>query len=400
MEKTRPDLRIKCGEYIARAENAVHNHRMNGGNYTYIWQASDCWPKWRYDLAALAGPLAEVSRAQGLLIGRLADVGLAWRDQASLATLTEDVVKTSQIEGEQLNVEAVRSSIARRLGMDIGALAPVDRHIEGVVEMVLDATANFDAPISRERLFGWHASLFPTGYSGLSRITVGGWRDDVRGPMQVVSGPVGRRRVHFEAPSADRLETEINTFLNWINGASTEPPLIKAGVGHLWFVTLHPFDDGNGRIARAIGDLLLARADGSPQRFYSLSAQIQRERKAYYDILERTQKGTIDVTDWLAWFLCTLHRAVDQAQHTLDAILTKARFWQRFAGTPMNERQVKLLNRLLDGFDGKLTSSKWAAIAQCSPDTALRDINELVAQGVLRKSASGGRSTSYELNEQ
>lgn len=371
---------------------------MNSGNHIYIWQAND-WPKWRYDLAALAGPLAEVSRAQGLLIGRLADVGLAWRDQASLATLTEDVVKTSQIEGEQLNVESVRSSIARRLGVDIGALAPVDRHVEGVVEMVLDATANFNAPISRERLFGWHASLFPTGYSGLSRITVGGWRDDARGPMQVVSGPVGRRRVHFEAPPADRLETEINTFLDWINSGSTEPPLIKAGVGHLWFVTLHPFDDGNGRIARAIGDLLLARADGSPQRFYSLSAQIQRERKAYYDILERTQKGTVDVTEWLAWFLCTLHRAVDQAQHTLDAVMAKARFWQRFAGTPMNERQVKLLNRLLDGFDGKLTSSKWAVIAHCSSDTALRDINQLVAHGVLRKSGSGGRSTSYELNE-
>lgn len=372
---------------------------MNSGDYTYIWQASD-WPKWRYDLAALAGPLAEASRAQGLLIGRLTDVGLALRDQASLATLTEEVVKTSQIEGEQLNVESVRSSIARRLGVDIGALAPVDRHVEGVVEMVLDAAANFNAPISRERLFGWHASLFPTGYLGPSRITVGGWRDDAPGPMQVVSGPVGRRRVHFEAPPADRLETETNIFLDWINAASTEPPLIKSGIGHLWFVTLHPFDDGNGRIARAIGDLLLARADGSPQRFYSLSAQIQRERKAYYDILERTQKGTLDVTEWLAWFLAALHRAVDQAQHTLDAVLAKARFWQRFAGTPMNERQVKLLNRLLDGFDGKLTSSKWAAIAKCSPDTALRDIIELVAQGVLRKSASGGRSTSYELNEQ
>ena len=377
----------------------VHNHRMSSGDYTYIWQASD-WPKWRYDLAALAGPLAETSRAQGLLIGRLTDVGLAWRDQASLATLTEEVVKTSQIEGEQLNVESVRSSIARRLGVDIGALTPVDRHVEGVVEMVLDATANFNAPISRERLFGWHASLFPTGYSGLSRITVGGWRGDAPGPMQVVSGPVGRRRVHFEAPPADRLETETNTFLDWINAASTEPPLIKSGIGHLWFVTLHPFDDGNGRIARTIGDLLLARADGSPQRFYSLSAQIQRERKAYYDILERTQKGTLDVTEWLAWFLAALHRAVDQAQHTLDAVLARARFWQRFAGTPMNERQVKLLNRLLDGFDGKLTSSKWAAIAKCSPDTALRDIIELVAQGVLRKSSSGGRSTSYELNEQ
>ena len=371
---------------------------MNSGDYTYIWQASD-WPSWHYDLAALAGPLAEVSRAQGLLMGRLADVGMALRGQASLAALTEDVVKTSEIEGEQLNVESVRSSIARRLGVDIGALAPVDRHVEGVVEMVLDATANCDALVTRERLFGWHAALFPTGYSGLARIKVGGWRDDTSGSMQVVSGAIGRQRVHFEAPPADRLETETSHFLDWVNGASNEPPLIKAGLGHLWFVTLHPLDDGNGRIARAIGDLLLARADGSPQRFYSLSAQIQRERKAYYNILERTQKGSLDVTEWLAWFLDTLHRAVDQAQHTLDAVLAKARFRQRWATTPLNERQVKLLNRLLDGFEGKLTTSKWAAIAKCSPDTALRDINELQAFGVLRKSAAGGRSTSYELIE-
>lgn len=370
---------------------------MNSGDYTYIWQASD-WPNWRFDLAALAGPLAEVSRAQGLLMGRLADVGLALRDQASLAALTEDVIKTSEIEGEHLNVESVRSSIARRLGVDIGALAPVDRHVEGVVEMVLDATANCNDPVSLDRLFGWHAALFPTGYSGLSKITVGAHRDDANGPMQVVSGPAGRQRVHFEAPPAEGLEAEMNRFLDWINRGPDELLLIRAGLGHLWFVTLHPFDDGNGRIARAIGDLLLARADRSPQRFYSLSAQIQRERKAYYDILERTQKGTLDVTEWLAWFLATLHRAIDQAQHALDAVLIKGRFWQQIAGRPMNERQVKLVNRLLDGFDGKLTSSKWAAIAKCSPDTALRDINELVTQGVLRKSASGGRSTSYELS--
>lgn len=371
---------------------------MNSGDYTYIWQASD-WPNWRYDLAALAGPLAEVSRAQGLLLGRLSDVGMALRDQASLSALTEDAVKTSEIEGEQLNVESVRSSIARRLGVDIGALAPVDRHVEGVVEMVLDATANCHAPVSRGRLFGWHAALFPTGHSGLAKIKVGAWRDDAGGPMQVVSGPLGRQRVHFEAPPADRLATETGRFLDWVSTESGESPLIKAGLAHLWFVTLHPFDDGNGRIARAVGDLLLARADGSPQRFYSLSAQIQRERKAYYDILERIQKGTLDVTDWLAWFLDALHRAVDQAQHALDAVLAKARFWQRFAGTPMNERQVKLLNRMLDGFEGKLTTSKWAAIAKCSPDTALRDINELLALDVLRKAAAGGRSTHYELSE-
>ena len=371
---------------------------MNSGDYKYIWQAAD-WPNWRFDLAALAGPTAEVSRAQGLLLGRLADVGMALRAQASLAALTEDVVKTSEIEGEQLDVASVRSSIARRLGVDIGALAPIDRHVEGVVEMVLDATANCHAAVSRERLFGWHAALFPSAYSGLSKIKVGGWRDDANGPMQVVSGPVGRQRVHFEAPPAGRLEAETGRVLDWVNGTSNEPPLLKAGLGHLWFVTLHPFDDGNGRIARAIGDLLLARADGSAQRFYSLSAQMLRERKAYYDILERTQKRSMDVTEWLAWFLDVLHRAVDEAQHTLDAVLAKARFWQHRGSTPLNERQVKLLNRLLDGFEGKLTSSKWAAIAKCSPDTALRDITDLLARGVLRKSDAGGRSTSYEMND-
>ena len=379
---------------------------MKRGDYTYIWQASD-WPNWRYDVATLARSLADVSRAQGLLLGRLADVGMGLRDKASLSVLTEEVIKTSEIEGEQLNVASVRSSIARRLGVDIGALAPVDRHIEGVVEMVLDATAKCNAQVTRDRLFGWHAALFPTGYSGLVRINVGGWRDDATGPMQVVSGPLERRCVHFEAPPADRLESETEHFLNWANSGansvSNEPLLIKAGLAHLWFVTLHPFDDGNGRIARALGDMFLARADGSPQRFYSLSAQIQRERKAYYDILERTQKQSLDVTEWLAWFLDTLHRAVDQAQHTLDAVLAKTRFWQRWVNAsmvaPLNERQVKLLNRLLDGFEGKLTSSKWAAVAKCSPDTALRDITDLLARGVLRKSDAGGRSTSYELND-
>ncbi len=371
---------------------------MNRGEYNYIWQASD-WPNWHYDLAALAMPMADASHAQGILIGRLADVGAALRDQASLVALTEDVIQTSEIEGEHLNVASVRSSIARRLGVDIGALAPVDRHVEGVVEMVLDATANHQAPMTQVRLLAWHAALFPTGYSGLAPIRVAGWRDDAHGPMQVVSGPAGGQKVHFEAPPAECLETEIQRFLDWLNADSGEQPLIKAGLGHLWFATLHPFDDGNGRIARAIGDLLLARADGSPQRFYSLSAQIQRERAAYYDILERTRKGKLDVTEWLAWFLDGLSHAVDQARHTLDAVLAKAHFWRRWAMTPLNERQVKLLNRLLDGFEGKLTTRKWAAIAKCSPDTALRDINDLVSRGVLRCSGAGGRSTAYELNE-
>jgi Fic family protein len=371
---------------------------MKSGDSLYIWEKPD-WPAFHYDLAALAAPLADVTRAQGLLLGRLADVGFALRDQASLVALTEDVVKTSEIEGERLDPHSVRSSIARRLGVDIGALAPVDRHVEGVVEMVLDATARSAAPLSPDRLFGWHAALFPTGYSGLSRITLGAFRDDTSGPMQVVSGPIGRQRVHFEAPPAERLPGEMAQFIEWANTSAANHPVIKAGLAHLWFVTLHPFDDGNGRVARAIGDLLLARADGSPQRFYSLSAQIQRERREYYEILERTQKGTLDVTAWLAWFLDNLRRAVETAQGTLDAVLLKARFWQRMAGTALNPRQVKLLNRLLDGFDGKLTSSKWAAIAKCSADTALRDINELIELGALRRAPGGGRSTAYELGE-
>lgn len=369
---------------------------MNCGECDYIWQTPD-WPEWRYDLARLARLLSDVSRAQGLLLGRLADVGLSLRDQASLAALTDDVTKTSEIEGERLNVDSVRSSVARHLGVDIGALAPVDRHIDGVVEMVLDATLNCCAVVTQERLFAWHAALFPTGYSGLARITVAGWRDDAKGPMQVVSGPIGRQRVHFEAPPATRLGKETRRFLDWLNGVTLEPPLIKAGLGHLWLVTLHPFDDGNGRIARAVGDLLLARADGSPQRFYSLSAQIQRERKAYYEVLERTQKGSLDVTEWLIWFLTALKGALDEAQRTLDSVLAKAQFWQRFAQTPMNARQVKLLNRLFDGFEGRLTTSKWAAIAKCSTDTALRDINELLQAGALKRSVASGRSTSYQL---
>jgi len=369
---------------------------MIRGDKTYIWQ-HEGWPNWRYDLAVLAEPLARVSRAQGRLLGRLADVGLTLRDQAQLEALTNETVKTSAIEGEQLDVASVRSSVARRLGVDIGALAPVDRHVEGLVEMVLDATANAQAPVTRERLLGWHAALFPTGYSGLSRIKVGGWRDDALGPMQVVSGPIGRERVHFEAPPAECLDAEVARFLAWLNGPPQEPALIRAGLGHLWLVILHPFDDGNGRVARAMGDLLLARADGSAQRFYSLSAQIQRERKDYYILLEQTQRGGLDVTVWLDWLLGALGRALDEAQGTLDAVLVKARFWQRWAEQPMNARQVKLLNRLLDGFDGKLTSGKWAKIAKCSSDTALRDINDLLACGALRRSGAGGRSTSYEV---
>ena len=369
---------------------------MIRGDYTYLWE-SDSWPEFTYDLEALAGPLAAVSRGQGMLMGRLADVGLVLRGRASLAALTKDVLRTSEIEGEHLNAETVRSSIARQLGVEIGALAPKDRHVEGVVAMVLDATVGAEAPLTRERLFGWHAGLFPDGYSGIQRIKVGGWRDDGNGPMQVVSGPIGRQRVHYEAPPARRLEGEMTRFLAWVNGTSKEPALLKAGLGHLWLVTLHPFEDGNGRIARAAGDLLLARADGSPQRFYSLSAQLQRERKGYYDILERTQTGQGEVTEWLLWFLDNLGRAVAQAHLALDGVLAHARFWERASGVPLNARQVQVLRLLLEGFEGKLTSGKWAKLAGCSPDTALRDLTGLLEAGLLRKSVAGGRSTSYEL---
>ena len=335
-------------------------------------------------------------------MGRMSGFGIAVRKRATLQVLTAEVVETSEIEGERLNPDTVRSSIARRLGVDIGALAAADRHVDGVVEMVLDTTNQYRRSLTPERLFGWHAALFSNGYSGMASIRVGAWRDDAGGPMQVMSGPIGRRRVHFEAPGAAFLDAEMAAFLDWFDrpAIGAEDPVIKAGLAHLWFVTLHPFDDGNGRIAHAVGDMALARAEDSPQRFYSLSAQIQPERHDYYTLLERTQKGALDATGWLDWFLGRLMRAIDSADITLSAVLHKARFWQQWAAAPMNVRQINLLNRLLDGFDGfegKLTSSKWATLAKCSPDTALRDINELLAGGVLKKSAAGGRSTSYQL---
>jgi Fic family protein len=368
---------------------------MKSGDYRYTWQRTE-WPHWSYDPKRLMPLLAQVHQAQGLLRGRLHDLGMDQQDQANLRVLTEDVLKTSEIEGASLNPESVRSSIARRLGVDIGALAPVDRNAEGVVDMVLDATSNYQTPLTVQRLFAWHAGMFPAGQSGLSKIRTGDWRDDAHGPMQVVSGPIHRPKVHFEAPPAQQLDAEVKDFLLWFNADHQDDPLIKAGLAHLWFVTIHPFDDGNGRIARAVGDMALARADHSAHRFYSLSSQIQLERKAYYDGLEKTQKGDLDVTEWLAWFLGCLLRAVQRSDETLLAVLDKAAFWKRWASTPMNERQIKLLNRLLDGFDGKLTTSKWAAIAKCSQDTAHRDIKDLIEKGVLQQAEGGGRSTSYE----
>ena len=367
---------------------------------TYLWQRPD-WPQWRFDATALAAPLAEVHRAQGHLAGRMADLGLVQRDQATLQVLTQEVITTSAIEGERLDLDAVRSSVARKLGLDIGALAPSDRHVDGVVDVVLDATRNFDQPLTPERLFGWHAALFPTGYSGRTRITVAAWRTDASGPMQVVSGQniddMGRENVHFEAPPAATLPAQTQAFFDWFEAAPVGDAIIKAGLAHLWLVTLHPFDDGNGRLSRAVGDMALARAEGTHQRFYSFSAQIQRERKDYYDQLEATQKGPLDVTPWLHWFLGCLLRAVQGADATLAGVLDKAQFWQRWAGTPMNARQTLVLNRVLDGMEGKLTNAKWAAIAKCSPDTALRDINDLLTLGVLARLEGGGRNTAYIL---
>jgi Fic family protein len=358
------------------------------------------WPKFHWSQDKLATQqLAAVRHRQGRLIGRMESLGFGLRAEAMLQTLTEDVIKSSEIEGEKLDKEQVRSSIARRLGMDVGALTPADRNVEGVVEMMLDATQKFSAPLTAKRLFDWHASLFPTGRSGLTRIRTGAWRDDKSGPMQVVSGPMGKERVHYEAPAAKRVSGEMREFLTWFNGKDSTDAVLKAGIAHLWFVTIHPFDDGNGRIARAIADMALARSENSPQRFYSMSAQIRVERKAYYDILEATQKDDLDITEWLEWFLACLGRAIDGAETTLAAVLKKARFWETHAGEPFNERQRKVLNRLLDGFEGKLTSSKWATLGKSSQDTASRDIDDLLERGILVKDAAGGRSTSYSLAE-
>ncbi|MCA6121232.1 Fic family protein [Bradyrhizobium sp. WSM 1704] len=362
----------------------------------YIHQLPD-WPHFSWDTDALAKQLAAVRLRQGRLIGRMQALGFPQQEEAVLTTLTEEVLKSSEIEGEQLDKHAVRSSLARRLGMDAGALPSADRNVEGVVEMMLDATQKFKGELTAERLFGWHASLFPTGRSNMKKIAVGTWRDASAGPMQVVSGDYGRERVHYEAPAADKLEAEMIAFLDWYNSEEKIDPVIKAAIAHLWFVTIHPFEDGNGRIARAIADMSLARSEGIPQRFYSMSAQIRLERKTYYDMLESTQKGDLNVTRWLEWFLDCLDRAFTGAETILAAVLEKADFWKRHAAAQINDRQRDMLNHLLDGFEGKLTSSKWAKIEKCSPDTALRDIQGLVDQGILTKDQGGGRSTSYSL---
>jgi Fic family protein len=355
------------------------------------------WPRFHWNEARITKQLASLRLRQGKLIGRMEALGITLRGEAVLRTLTEDVLKTSEIEGEKLDADQVRSSLARRLGIEIGALTPADRDVEGAVEMMLDATQNHAKPLDAERLFGWHAALFPTGRSGMSKIVVGDWRGDSDGPMQVVSGPIGKERVHYEAPKAERLPAEMKAFLDWYNANTDLDGVLKAGLAHLWFVTIHPFADGNGRIARAIADMSLARSEESANRFYSMSAQIRNERNAYYDMLEHTQKGDLDITDWLTWFLDCLDHAFIGAETILASVLRRANFWKTHAQTNLNDRQRLMLNKLLNGFEGKLTSSKWAKITKSSQPTAGRDIEQLIALGILRKDGAGGRSTSYSL---
>ena len=378
-----------------RRKNAII-YAKDADNMAYIHQLPQ-WPEFQWQDDAISSLLATVRHRQGRLIGRMESLGFELRSEAILTTLTQDVLKSSEIEGEDLNHDQVRSSIARRLGMDIAGLVHSDRNVEGVVEMMLDATQNFAKSLTQERLFDWHMALFPTGRSGMTRIIVGAWRLDHEGPMQVVSGPYGREKVHFQAPSADTLAHEMARFLEWFDGNDKYDPVIKAAIAHLWFVTIHPFDDGNGRIARAIADIALARSEGSSQRFYSMSSEIRQRRKSYYDILEKTQKGSLDITAWLRWFLDCLDGAITRSEQELQNVMFKARFWESFREKPMNDRQRLMLNKLLDNFKGKLTSSKWAQLTKCSHDTALRDIDALIALGVLEKEAAGGRSTSYKL---
>ena len=363
---------------------------------TYIWQRPS-WPRFTWDSAKVSPAVVHVSREQGRLLGKMESLGFDLRREAHLRTLTEDVVRSSEIEGEKLERDQVRSSIARHLGMDIAGLVASDRNVDGVVELMLDATGKYARKLTADRLFDWHGSLFPTHSSVTRDLVVGKWRDDRNGPMQVVSGPVGREKVHYEAPPAKQVGREMTRFLKWLADPADTDPLVTAGLAHLWFVTIHPFDDGNGRIARAIADMALARSEKTDQRFYSMSAQIRREREGYYTMLERTQKGSLDVTDWLNWFLSQLLCAIDGAQGTLGTVLSKARFWERFAKEPLNERQLLMLNKLFEGFEGKLTTSKWAKLAHCSQDTAHRDILDLVNRKALKRDEGGGRSTSYSL---
>lgn len=363
----------------------------------YIYELPG-WPQFYWDEKQIASLLSLVRHRQGRILGKMEALGFSLQTEATLHSLTIEVVKSGEIEGESLNADQVRSSIARKLGLKIAGLVPADRHIDGVVEMMLDATQRYNEPLTPKRLFAWHAAMFPTGTSGMHKIVVGKWRNNPKeDPMQVVSGALGKEKVHFQAPDAEVLKDEMKKFIDWFNKENSIDPVLKAGLAHLWFVTIHPFDDGNGRIARAIADMQLARADESAQRFYSMSAQIRKERNDYYALLEQTQKGTLDITKWMEWFLRCFDRALVATDETLAVVLNKAKFWEKHAKTVFNNRQVLLLNKLLDGFVGKLTSSKWAKIAKCSQDTSLRDIQDLVTRKILQKEMAGGRSTSYVL---
>lgn len=355
------------------------------------------WPHFTWHSDDLITLLSEARNLQGRLIGKMESLGFELRDEALLETLTSDVLKSAEIEGELLNPEQVRSSISQRLGINLAGTITPDRYVDGMVDMMIDATRNCFKPLTKERLFDWHAGLFPTGRSGIFKITVADWRKDTLGKMQVVSGAAGREKVHFQAPDADLIEIEMSRFLEWFNEENKIDLVIKAAIAHLWFVTIHPFQDGNGRITRALTDMLLAQSDKSTQRFYSMSAQIRLERKEYYENLERTQKGDLDITEWIKWFLSCLINALKATDNLLIRVMLKADFWNRHSKTIINERQKKILNKLLDGFEGKLTSMKWAKMAKCSKDTAIRDINDLINKEVLQKEDAGGRSTNYEL---
>ncbi|WP_317897200.1 Fic family protein [Aurantibacillus circumpalustris] len=364
----------------------------------YIYQQLS-WPQFNWDYEAILPVLAAVRHKQGKLKGYMEALGFTLRNETSLKNLTQDVLKSTEIEGEALNQQQVRSSIARKLGMDIAGLVASDRQVDGVVEMMLDATRNYKALLDSERLFGWHSELFPLGKSGMHNLTVGRWRNNENGPMQVVSGALGKEKIHFEAPEASCLNKEMKSFIKWFNTENVLDPVIKSAIAHLWFVTIHPFDDGNGRIARAIADMQLARADEDDQRFYSMSAQIRIERTAYYNVLEKTQKGNLDITEWLLWYLNCFSKALNTTDTNLKTVLNKTKFWDKHLQTTINERQRILINKLFEGFTGKLNSSKWAKITKCSADTALRDITDLIAKGILEKEAAGGRSTGYRLIE-
>ena len=355
------------------------------------------WPIFEWNSEKLLPLLAYVRNRQGKLIGKMGALGFELQNEANLEILTIEILKSTEIEGEFLDREQVRSSIARRLGLDISGLVYSERNVDGIVDLMLDATKKYDKELTKERLFSWHASLFPAGQSGMYKIITGNWRDDSTGPMQVVSGALGKEKVHYQAPPANQIENEMRIFFDWFNLEQNVDPVLKAAIAHLWFVTLHPFEDGNGRISRALSDMLLARSDEQSYRFYSMSTQIRKERNSYYDILEKTQKGSLDITNWIEWFLNSLLHSIENSEKLLEKVIYKHEFWLQNSKVSINDRQRKILNMLMDDFEGVLNTTKWAKIGKCSQDTALRDIQDLIEKGILAKSEQGGRNTNYEL---